>query len=80
MGNTEWPPGRTPPSSLFANRSYAASKRETKTALNFRVEPSLLADLASVGNDEGLNLSDTCRLLLQEAIAARKAKPKKKGK
>jgi hypothetical protein len=78
MGNTQWPPGQTP-GAYFSNRGTRSSS-ERKTAINLRVEPQLLADLAEVGNDEGLNLSDTCRLLMREAIAARKVKPKKKGK
>lgn len=76
--NTQWPPATAPttPARYFENgHSIVRADKKKDTTINFRVDTALFLGIAEVGHLEQLSLSDTCRLLLREAIAARLLKP-----
>ncbi|MHB1446999.1 MAG: hypothetical protein ACYCTI_01675 [Acidimicrobiales bacterium] len=56
------------PSSYF--RAASSSQRRTTSQLvSIRFPEELLQRLAEVGNEEGLSLSDTVRLVLERGLA-----------
>lgn len=60
---------RQTPSQYFATASRA--KRSTSSGLvSVRLPDDLLRRLAEVGNEEGLAMSDTIRLVLERGLAA----------
>lgn len=67
---------RSAPSSYFS----AASRAEKSAAshlISIRLSDELVRRLAEVGNEEGLAMSDTIRLVLERGLAKsnRKARP-----
>ena len=62
-----------PPSAYFTtgSRSKAAS---ASRLISVRLSDDLIRRLAEVGNDEGLAMSDTIRLILERGLAATKRK------
>ena len=58
------------------SRYFSASNRERGGAqthlISVRLADELLQRLAEVGNEEGLAMSDTIRLVLERGLAARK--------
>jgi len=57
---------RTPPSSYFSSGSPAP--RASTSHLSLRLSDELMRRLAEVGNDEGLAMSDTIRLVLERGF------------
>ena len=64
---------RPPPSAYFTAGSRAR-KSSTSHLISVRLSDELLARLAAVGNDEGLAMSDTIRLVLERGLAPSKRK------
>jgi hypothetical protein len=70
---------RQTPSQYFAVASRA--KRNTTTGLvSVRLPDDLLRRLAEVGNEQGLAMSDTIRLVLERGLAASPPKRRKANK
>lgn len=70
---------RQTPSQYFAVPSRA--KRNTTSGLvSVRLPDDLLRRLAEVGNEEGLAMSDTIRLVLERGLAAAQSQRKKASK
>ena len=69
-------PKRSPPSAYFS------SSRRGRTAsashlVSVRLPEDLLQRLAEVGNEEGLAMSDTIRLVLERGLAANRPRRRK---
>ena len=64
---------RAVPSAYFLSSSKAR-KATTNHLISVRLTDELLQRLAQVGNDEGLAMSDTIRLVLERGLAASKRK------
>src|SRR6266566_4833030 len=60
---------RTPPSSYFSSGSRAP-RASTSHLISLRLSDELMRRLAEVGNDEGLAMSDTIRLVLEHGLGA----------
>ena len=60
---------RTPPSSYFSSGSRAP-RASTSDFIGPRLSDELMRRLAEVGNDEGLAMSDTIRLVLDRGLGA----------
>jgi hypothetical protein len=70
---------RQTPSQYFAVASRA--KRNTTSGLvSVRLPDDLLRKLAEVGNDQGLAMSDTIRLVLERGLAASPPRKRKTTK
>jgi len=66
---------RTPPSSYFPSGSRAP-RASTSHLISLRLSDELMRRIAEVGNDEGLAMSDTIRLVLEHGLGATR-NPKK---
>jgi hypothetical protein len=64
---------RTAPSAYFS-AGTRARKATTTHLISVRLTDDLLRRLAEVGNDEGLAMSDTIRLVLERGLGASKRK------
>jgi hypothetical protein len=64
---------RTAPSTYFVAGSRAR-RSSTSHLISVRLGDELLRRLAEVGNDEGLAMSDTIRLILERGLANSKRK------
>ena len=64
---------RTAPSAYFS-AGTRAHKSTTNHLISVRLTDDLLRRLAEVGNDEGLAMSDTIRLVLERGLATSKRK------
>jgi predicted DNA binding CopG/RHH family protein len=53
---------------MFFNVSAAGQRRGASQMVSVRLPEELLERLASVGNDEGLSMSDTIRLVLERGL------------
>jgi hypothetical protein len=60
------------PSRYFATSGRERSGGSQSHLISVRLADELLQRLAAVGNEEGLALSDTIRLVLERGLAARK--------
>ena len=60
---------RTPPSSYFSSGARAP-RASTSHLISLRLSDELMRRLAEVGNDEGLAMSDTIRLVLERGLGA----------
>jgi len=60
------------PSELFSAVRGAPSAGRAQHLISVRLPDELLQRLAEVGNDEGLAMSDTIRLVLERGLAGRK--------
>ena len=70
--------GRWSPSRLFSTSSRERSGGRAQHLISVRLPDELLQRLAEVGNEEGLAMSDTIRLVLERGLAGRKAAKKDK--
>jgi hypothetical protein len=61
------------PSSYFVSGSRAR-RASTSHLISIRLSDDLIRRVAEVGNDEGLAMSDTVRLLLERGLASTKGK------
>jgi hypothetical protein len=64
------------PSAYFSRASRARST-SSNHLISVRLSDDLVRRLAAVGNDEGLAMSDTIRLVLERGLAAPKRKKAK---
>ena len=64
---------RAAPSALWMNSSRAR-KASTNHLISVRLPDDLLRRLADIGNEEGLAMSDTIRLVLERGLAVSKRK------
>jgi hypothetical protein len=64
---------KQPPSAYFTTGSRARTASASRL-ISIRLSDDLIRRLAEVGNDEGLAMSDTIRLILERGLAAPKRK------
>ena len=67
------------PSAYFSSNTRASSKASSRL-ISVRLPEELLQRLARVGNNEGLAMSDTIRLVLERGLREKKKKKKKETK
>ena len=72
------PKDQPPPSHRFTASAMSSRPRGTSQLISIRLPEDLLERLAVVGNEEGLSMSDTIRLVLERGLTARSTT--KKGK
>jgi metal-responsive CopG/Arc/MetJ family transcriptional regulator len=58
------------PAGRFEGSSRNVGKKPTSSLISVRLPEDLLERLAGVGNEEGLSMSDTIRLVLERGIRA----------
>jgi len=66
------------PSEYFASSGRERTGGRAQHLISVRLPDELLRRLAEVGNEEGLAMSDTIRLVLERGLAGRKAARKEK--
>ena len=66
------------PSQYFAASSRERPNARAQHLISVRLPDELLQRLAEVGNEEGLAMSDTLRLVLERGLAARKTARREK--
>jgi len=66
------------PSQYFAASSRERTNPRAQHLISVRLPDELLQRLAEVGNEEGLAMSDTLRLVLERGLAARKTARREK--
>jgi hypothetical protein len=69
---------RRPVPSAYFQAASRASRAPTNQLISVRLPDDLIRRLAEVGNDEGLAMSDTIRLVLERGLAATKPTKKKR--
>ena len=62
---------RDTPSRYFLAAGRAAAKPPASHLISIRLPDDLMQRLAAVGNEEGLAMSDTIRLVLERGLAAK---------
>jgi len=70
--------GTRSPSKYFSASSRERAAARTQHLISVRLPDELLQRLAEVGNEEGLAMSDTIRLVLERGLAGRKVARREK--
>ena len=70
--------GPRSPSRYFSISGRERSGSRAQHLISVRLADELLQRLAEVGNEEGLAMSDTIRLVLERGLAGRKAARREK--
>ena len=70
--------GPRSPSRYFSASGRERSGSRSQHLISVRLADELLQRLAEVGNEEGLAMSDTIRLVLERGLAGRKAARREK--
>ena len=70
--------GTRSPSQYFSASGRERAAARAQHLISVRLPDELLQRLAEVGNEEGLAMSDTIRLVLERGLAGRKAARREK--